>query len=50
MNKKDIDQQLVTMFEMAKRLSDAPIPVVQFRAEMIAALLQELLDTVVDEP
>lgn len=48
MNKKDIDQKLIKMFELAKELSEAPIPVVKYRAEMVIGLLQELMDTVVD--
>jgi len=49
MSKGDIDQTLEAMLDLAKKLSDAPIPVVKYRAEMIAGLLQELMKTVVDE-
>jgi hypothetical protein len=49
MNKKDIDQQLSVMLELAKKLSEAPIAVVKYRSEMIVGLLQELMDTVVDQ-
>ncbi len=49
MSKQDIDQQLAIMLEAARKLSDAPIPVVKYRAEMIVGLVQELMQTVVDE-
>ena len=49
MDKKEMDQKLIKMFDMAKELSDAPIPAVKYRAEMIAGLLQELMVTVVNK-
>lgn len=49
MSKKEIDQHLKMMMELAIKLSDAPIPVVKYRSEMIVGLLQELMETVVDE-
>ena len=48
MDKKDIDQKLLQMFEMAHELTHAPIPVVKHRAEMIVGLLEELMVSVVD--
>ena len=49
MSKKEIDKKLIKMFKLAEELADAPIPVVKYRAEMVKGLLQELMDTVVDE-
>jgi hypothetical protein len=48
MEKKEIDQKLIQMFELARELADVPIPVVKNRAEMIVSLLEELMVTVVD--
>jgi len=49
MGKKEMDQKLMSMFELAKELADAPIPVVKYRAEMVLGLFQELMVTVVDK-
>jgi len=48
MSKKEIDQKLQLMFETARELSNAPIPVVKNRAEIITGPLQELMVTVID--
>jgi hypothetical protein len=48
MDKKEIDQKLIQMFELAKDLVDAPIPVVKYRAEMVVGLLEELMVSVVE--
>ena len=48
MDKKDIDQKLIQIFELAKELTNAPIAVVKCKAEVVVGLLEELMVSVVD--
>ncbi|MBI5441987.1 MAG: hypothetical protein HY900_12345 [Deltaproteobacteria bacterium] len=47
MNETEIAQKITLLFDVAKELTDAPIPVVRQRAEAIVGLLQDLMVTVV---
>lgn len=48
MEKKDVDKKVQELFKLAEELSDAPVPVVKYRAEMVVGLFKELLVTAVD--
>lgn len=50
MRQRDIEEKLASLLKLAKELSEAPIPVVKQRAEMVIGLFEELMVTVVGKP
>jgi 16S rRNA G527 N7-methylase RsmG len=47
MDRKELEQKITLLFEVAKELSTSDITVVRQRAEAIVGLLQDLMVTVV---
>ena len=50
MTQEEMEKKLTVLRDLAKELTEAPVPVVKYRAEMVVSLFEELMVTAVSGP